>query len=288
VRVTRAGKVSPLTDSRWGFDDLRLSPDGRKVALDLAGANNQVWIYDLERNTLRPQTLRFNNLEPIWSPDGTRLTLGSDREGSSVSIFWDPVDGSGSAERLATKPHHWLAPRDWTADGKTLLFQDYFPPRGVWALSLEGDRQPRPVLQAPFNQWQARLSPSGRRLAYVSDESGRDEVYVSPFPTARGRTLVSTDGGSIPVWSRNGRELFFREGDRMMAVTVATEGAFTATKPRPLFEKALVDNYSSQYDVTPDGDFLMIEPGESDAPQTQINVVLNWLQELRPHATAPR
>jgi eukaryotic-like serine/threonine-protein kinase len=147
-------------------------------------------------------------------------------------------------------------------------------------MPLDGDRKPRPFLNGPFNEYQARLSPNGRWLAYVSDESGRDEVYVRPFPGSEGRWPISTDGGSQPVWARNGRELFYLNRDRMMAVTVTTDATFTATKPLLLFEaKALMGNRS--YDVTPEGEFLMIEPGELETPASQINVVLNWVQEVR-------
>ncbi len=289
VRVTRAGKVSPLAESRRGFEDLRLSPDGRRLAVDVAGANNQIWIYDLERGTLSPQTVRFNNMTPIWTPDGRRLTFASDREGPSLSIFWQPADGSGSTERLATNQQHWVGPVDWTPDGETLLVED-FVTRGLWALPLRGDRTPRPVFQGPFNhQLNARLSPNGRWLAFVSNESGRPEVYVRDFPALGGRTLVSTDGGVLPAWSRNGRELFYLERNRMMAATVTSEGAFAATKPRPLFESKIPpppDGGYQGYDVTPDGDFLFVEPGESDAPQTQIDVVVNWLQEVRQRVAA--
>ena len=120
----------------------------------------------------------------------------------------------------------------------------------------------------------------------MSDESGREEVYVVPFPGSGGRWPISTDGGNRPLWARNGRELFYRHGDRTMAVTVTSDATFSATKPRLLFEaKALSDSVLS-YDVTPEGEFLMIEPGESDTPPTQINVVLNWLQEVRHRVAA--
>jgi hypothetical protein len=158
---------------------------------------------------------------------------------------------------------------------------------GLWVLPLAGDRKPRPLLRAPFNQGQARLSPNGRWLAYCTDESGRNEVYVRPFPGPGGRWPISTNGGDFPVWGRNGRELFYQEGNWMMTVTVTTDGAFTATKPKFLFEAKRLPE-GPAYDVTPDGDFLMIEPGESDKPPTQINVVINWLQEVRPRIAARR
>jgi Tol biopolymer transport system component len=273
-------------EARRAFEDLKLSPDGRRLALTIEGANNQIWVYDLETSTLTPQTLRWNNVNAIWTPDGSRLTFTSNQKGPS-NLFWQPADGSGPAERL-TASMNWQTAWAWSPDGKALVFSDHSPSTGsdLWVLRRAGDPDPRPFLNGPFNESQAALSPNGQWLAYMSDESGRPEVYVSPFPGGGGRWPVSVDGGSQPVWARSGRELFYRNGDRTMAVTVTSDATFGATKPRSLFEaKALSDSYLS-YDVTADGDFLMIEPGESDTPPTQINVVLNWLQEVRHRVAA--
>jgi Tol biopolymer transport system component len=274
-------------DSRRAFSSLSLSPDGRRLALTIEAANDQIWVYDLERSTLSPQTLRGNNDEAIWTPDGSRLTFASIRQtfasthGNPANLFWQPADGSGPAERLTTSAN-WQRTQAWSPDGKTLVFQEYgATAKEVWIQRVDGDRKPRPFLNGPFNEYQARLSPNGRWLAYVSDESRRDEVYVTAFPGSRGRWRISADGGNRPVWARNGQELFYWSGDRMMAVAVTTDATFGASKPRLLFEaKALPDDAPS-YDVTPEGEFLMIEPGESDTPPTQINVVLNLLQEVR-------
>jgi Tol biopolymer transport system component/tRNA A-37 threonylcarbamoyl transferase component Bud32 len=279
VRVTRAGKAQPLMESRRAFSTLSLSPDGHRLALTIQAANDQVWVYDLERSTLSPQTLRWENNSAIWTPDGSHLTFSSDRE-TPASLFRQTADGSGSVERLTTNA---LGPtaQAWSPDGKSLLFVDGWPTFDLWLLTLDGDRKPRPFLHGPFNESQARISPNGRWLAYVSDESGREEVYVVPFPGSGGRWPISTDGGSRPLWARNGRELFYRNGDRTMAVTVTRDATFSATKPGFLFEAKAVSYLWLSWDVTPDGDFLMIEPGESDTPSSQINVVLNWLQEVR-------
>ena len=142
------------------------------------------------------------------------------------------------------------------------------------------------MLQGPGDPHSAALSPNGRWFAYVSTESGRDEVYVRAFPDAGSPWTISADGGAGPVWARNGRELFYRSGDRMMAVTVTSDATFSASKPRMLFTARKPPHTFRFYDVTPDGEFLMIEPGESDTPATQINVVLNWLQEVRQRVAA--
>jgi eukaryotic-like serine/threonine-protein kinase len=262
VRVNRGGKARPLTDTRRAFSTLSLSPDGRRLALTIVAANDQIWVYDLERSTLSPQTFRWNNSYAIWTPDGGRLTFASTRARPLWNLFWQPADGSGPAERLTTSANVQGA-LAWSPDGKTLVFVEQGPTDDVWILPLDGDRKPRPFLHGPFNESQARLSPNGCWLAYVSDESGREEVYVVPFPGAGARWPISTDGGSEPRWARNGRELFYRNGDRMMAVTVTSDTTFSATKPRLLFEAKALLGESMTYDVTPDGEFLMIEPGET-------------------------
>jgi serine/threonine-protein kinase len=271
-------------DSRRAFSTISLSPDGRRLALTIEAANDQIWVYDLERSTLTPQTLRWNNGGAIWTPNGSRLTFASDR-GRPSNLFWQPADGSGPAERLTTSAN-WQSAQAWSPDGKTLVFLSNDNTHAIWILQVDGDRKPRPFLHVPFLEDQARLSPNGRWLAYVSGESGRAEVYVVPFPGSGGRWPISTDGGSQPVWARNGQELFYRSGDRMMAVAVTTDANFGASKPRLLFEANDPPDAGPSYDVTPEGEFLMIEPGESDTPPTQINVVLNWLQEVRPRVAS--
>jgi eukaryotic-like serine/threonine-protein kinase len=145
-------------------------------------------------------------------------------------------------------------------------------------------RKAEPFLQTPFNEGAARFSPDGRWLAYVSDESGGFEIYVQPYPGPGGKWQISTGGGSEPVWNPNGRELFYRSGDKMMAVDITTQLSFAAGKPRMLFD----GHYEpppfpiANYDVSPDGQrFLMLKPSEQEAAPTQINVVLNWFEELK-------
>ena len=159
----------------------------------------------------------------------------------------------------------------------------------IWIFRL-GERQPQPLLRESFNEVSPRLSPNGSWLAYASQETfpGPLEVYVRPFPGSGGRWPISTDGGSQPVWARNGRELYYRIGNRMMAVTVTSDATFSATKARVLFETRAYLGLGlggMSYDVTPEGEFLMIEPDEADVPPSQINVVLNWLQEVRRRVT---
>src|SRR5262249_32637623 len=150
-----------------------------------------------------PLTSRWGNQAPRWTPDGRRIVFSSNREGGT-KLFWQPADGSGPAERLTTSGDDDQWPGSWSPDGKVLFLED--GPR-IAILEPNGDRKPRPFASGPGTAWVnwPRLSPNGRWLAYESDESGRNEVYVRPFPGSGSRWTVSKDGGDQPVWARNGR-----------------------------------------------------------------------------------
>jgi Tol biopolymer transport system component len=174
----------------------------------------------------------------------------------------------------------------WSPDGKVLAFIEAGPQsgRGIWLLRADGDRMPQPLLQDAFNQGSPFFSPDGHWLGYVSDQSGRNEVYIQPFAGPGAKWQISTEGGTEPVWTRNGREIIYRAGSKMMAVEVTSQPAFTASKPKLIFET--VGNYidisaGADYDVSADGQrFVMVKEDEQAAP-TQINVVLNWFEELK-------
>ena len=155
----------------------------------------------------------------------------------------------------------------------------------IWLLPFDGDRKPSPFFRTPFNERAAQFSPDGRWIAYMSDESGRFEVYVQPYPGPGGKWQVSTDGGEEPVWGRSGRELFYRNGERMMAVDIATQPTFSAGSPKVLFEGQYARNayFIANYDVAPDGErFLMLKAVEQqEEALSQFNVVLNWFEELK-------
>ncbi len=203
-----------------------------------------------------------------------------------VNLYWVPADGSGGMERLTTS-ENFQYPGSWSPDGRVLMFSEADSTTGwdIWALKLEGNRRPQPFLQTLANESAAAFSPDGRWLAYVSDESGRDEVYVRAYPGPGGKWQVSTEGGDGPMWARKGRELFYRNRDNMMSVSVETEPTFAAAKPKALFEgryERTSYNFLPNYDVSPDGQrFLMIKGNEQNSMATQINVVLNWFEELK-------
>jgi serine/threonine-protein kinase len=270
-----------LTTVPREFNQPRLSPDGTRVAVEIG---TQIWTYDLARDSLTRLTLEgAQNDSPVWAPDARRIAFRSNREGPP-RIFWQLADGSGGQERLTDVPG---VPQDFSRDGQVLAYQAITArtQRDISVLSLQ-DRKVETVISTPGSDVAPRFSPDRRWLAYVSDESGRPEVYVRPFGGSDGKWQISTDGGTEPVWSRDGRELFYRVGLTLMAVPVDTAPNFTAGKPAVLFEGNYVASdfplTSAGYDVSSDGQrFLMVRDVEPLAATAEIKVVVNWSEELK-------
>jgi serine/threonine-protein kinase len=286
VWVDRAGTEQPLAAPAHGYAYPRLSPDGRRIAVGMnAETAADVWIYDMARDALSRATFGgTRNTVPVWSPDGKRLLFSSNRAGAVSNLFWQLADGSGTAERLTTSQFQHV-PRTFTPDGRTVVFTETNPETGadIWTLGLN-DRKARPFLKTPSNEAGPGFSPDGHWLAYVSDESGRFEVYVQPYPGPGGKWQISTEGGTEPVWNPAGRELFYRSGNRMMAVPVTLQPSFSAGKPVTMFEGPWLPSPSNvvDYDVSRDGQrFLMLKPADQDEGARQIVVVQNWLEELK-------
>ena len=285
VWVDRKGMEQALPAPPHAYRYPRFSPDGQRVAVTIEESESNIWLYDLARDTLTRLTSQGSlNLMGAWTPDGKRIAFLSDKEGP-LNLFWQLADGSGGLERLTTS-QSTQAPNSWSPDGQLLAYMELNLTTGydIWVLRLS-DRKAQPFLRTPFNEAAPRFSPDGRWLAYASDESGRYEIYVQLYPGPGGKWQISTDGGTEPVWNRNGRELFYRSGDKMMAVDIATQPSFAAGKPRMLFAGQYLPTPTTfpNYDVSPDGQrFLMLKPTEqARAAPTQINVVLNWFEELK-------
>jgi len=281
VWVDRQGLATPLIEDRQAYRRPRLSPDGQRVAVAFQSeANSDIWIYDIGRGTRMRLTVEGNNESPVWTPDGTRVTFWSDRDGIQ-DLYLKPADGSGQAELLLNmNSGNILIPTSWSPDGESLAFYDVTSSRDIWVLPRGGDGAPFVV--TAFNEGSPLFSPDGRWLAYGSNESGRDEIYVQPYPGPGVKWPISTEGGTEPRWSADGRELFYRLGDKMMVVEVQSEPAFTSGRPQLVFEVPyLRDQFAtSNYDISPDGQrFLMIKADQAEVPQ--INVVLNWFEELK-------
>jgi Tol biopolymer transport system component len=242
----------------------------------------ELWIHDLQHGThSRLTPPGTGNLLPLWSRDGARIIFASNREGD-WDIYSQPADGSRPAEVLLKRPGDQY-PSSILADG-TLLYREVHPKTGrdLWVMLPDGTTSPLRV--TPFNEGEAQFSPDAssgpggrlRRVAYSSDESGRSEIYVQSYPGGANRIPVSTGGGILPRWSRDGKDLFYVTGDAVMAAALRPDGSFGA--PRRLFDRS---NYlfAYSYDISPDGKrFLMIQRDPGSVPR-QLNVILNWSDE---------
>jgi eukaryotic-like serine/threonine-protein kinase len=285
VWVDRNGKEQAVGAPVRAYLFPRISPDGKHVAMGITEETTQIWAYDFIRETLTRITFEGNqSLNAVWSPDGKTITFRSHREASD-GIYSEPADGSGELQKLVVSDRAKI-PMSWSPDGQTLAFMEISSTTGfdLWVLTLN-DHKPKVFLQTPFNESAPRFSPDGHWLAYVSNESGRYEIYVQTYPGPGGKQQISTDGGTEPVWNPNGRELFYRVGNKLMVVDVVSQTSFSASKPQILFEGRFLPTpaTSPNYDVSRDGQrFLMVkaaEPEEQSA--TQINVVFNWFEELK-------
>src|SRR6266702_5830047 len=283
VIVDRAGRARVLPAEPQAYIAPRLSPDGRRIAVEVDEpdfVNSDVWLYDMAQHTRTRLTFDQSGHRPIWTPDGRRIVY-SRGQFSQGDLYWIPADGTGPAEPLLVAPEdQWAG--DVTPDGRTLLFRSGGggPARSIHTLSLEGPRTPRVFLANQFDNHSPSLSPDGHWIAYVSNESGRLEVYVRPFPGPGGRWQVSLDGGTEPVWAASGRELFYRNGTKMMVAAIALHPTFTVGARRELFEGSYVnDPVYRSYDVTRDGrSFVLVR---SPKPSADFVVVLNWFDQLR-------
>jgi serine/threonine-protein kinase len=288
VWVDRSGMAQPLAAPTRAYYAPRLSPDGQRVLVWTSGRDRNVWIYDIRRGTLMPVTTEGRNSYSQWTPDGQRVTFDSDATTDHPhGIYWKSADGTGPAERLTASG----TPGSWSPDGQTLAFSD---DDGIWTITLSGDRRPHPFLTVParFDAWRPAFSPDGRFLAYQSDESGRREVYVQPYPGPGMRQQVSIEGGEAPAWSRDGRELFYQVRGtgaasslvRYVAAPVTLRPTFTAGMPRVLFQRPTPRTNLGvrYYDVGPDGRFLLVQDRErAPIKVTQMTLVQNWLEELK-------
>jgi serine/threonine-protein kinase len=290
----RNGKVQSLPLPPQPYYHPRISPDGKQIVYGTDdGTEAIISIYDLKAGGA-PRRLTFEgrNTSPIWSADGQRITFESDRAGDR-GIFQQLANG-GAAERLTSAEsgvEH--RPEAWTPDGKTLAFLVNKPGVGgdIWTLTIDGERKPKPLVERPIsNERYTSFSPNGRWFAYVSTEVGNVmQVFVQPFPPTRAKYQISTEGGLTPAWSPDGKQIFYGQQltTRIVAVDINTEPTFSFGKPVPLPIEgaAIIGSYPGRnFDITPDGkQFLIVMPRASaiSTSSRQINVVLNWFEELK-------
>ena len=284
VWVDRDGREAPLlghspANLYWG----RLSPDGMRVAVNVSENGNQdIWVYDVSPATQTRLTFHpADETNQLWTPDGERVAFWSARE-DEPGLYWKLADGSDPPERLLAPSEgvRRILPSAWSADGKALAYWQFRPgaETNIDLLSLEGDPQAQLLIATPFRENSPAISPNGDWLAYTSWETGEPQVYVQRFPELGGRVAVSTESGQEPVWSRDGRELFYRGRRGMMVVSVEFEPMFRAGDPELLFkdQQFFQLRQSRTYDVASDGRFLMTKD-----PVAQIILVQNWTDELQ-------
>jgi serine/threonine-protein kinase len=298
IWVDRQGREQPINVPARAYSVPRISPDGTRVALDIRDQDNDIWIFDLARQTLERRTFdAANDGLPVWMPDGRSFIFSSTRGGGGGNLYREAADGTGTAERLTRSADAQFS-MSISPDGGRLLF-GVAPPKtlsDIQVLDLKAGGNPdqahvRTLIQTPFSELNAEVSPDGRWLAYQSNESGSFQVYVRPFPNVEsGHWQVSADGGSVPVWSRNGRELFYIDGrNTMTAVTIQPTGAtFSQGNATKLFNVRYFTAIANRtWDVAPDGKrFLMIKDfvapeRVSNATPASLIVVVNWLEELK-------
>jgi Tol biopolymer transport system component len=280
----------PGLPTRDYFNRVQISPDGKRiVVVILEGGLRHIWVYDTERGSLTRLTFgETDNASPAWSPDGRRIVFARLQEGKS-SIVAKRADGSGSEEIVVPGEKSGIVASSWSPDGR-LLGYSQIGSSGKWesgVLPLEGERKPQILLASnQFNQLFPIFSRDGKYLAYTSDESGRSEVYVTPFGQGSGKWQISTGGGTNPVWARRGTQLFYRDSSgNIMGVDVTTQPVFNASTPRVIVPSAVtapLSNGVDNYDVNLDGRRFLVHQQNREAGQSlQINVILNWSEELR-------
>ncbi|HXV60281.1 MAG TPA: protein kinase [Vicinamibacteria bacterium] len=281
VFVDRSGIETPLPHEPGGYFGPRLSPDGRKVALSDGDSSKwDIWVLDVDRPARTRLTFDVLGDQPAWTSDGRRVAYASRASGED-DLYWMPADANGDPERLLENPSSNQRPYDFHPDGRTLLFGDRVSSANydIWTMTF--GEEAKPLVASEFNERAADFSPDGRWVAYTSNRSGRTEVYVTSYLEAGAAIAVSTSGGTEPAWSPTGRELFFRNGDAMLATQVRLEPELRIGTPLPLFEGSYLGSPAARtYDVTRDGQRFLMVKSESEASTAQIHIVLNWREEL--------
>jgi serine/threonine protein kinase/Tol biopolymer transport system component len=290
--LDKAGKMLPVLPDPGAYGRPRFSPDGHRIALELYDSSgSNIWAYDVQRDVMTPLTFGGgSNQFPVWTPDGHHIVFTG-----PGGMFWTRADGAGKPQPLTESKNPQL-PWSFTPDGKRMAFQEIRPESSseLWVVPVEEDGmglrvgKPEALLKSQFNARYPTFSPDGRWLAYASDQSGRLEVYVSAYPDRGGKWQVSSNGGVVPEWSHNGRELFFRtEDNRIMVAGYTVKGdTFVTDKPHVWSEKQLAGvGLSRNYDVAPDGKrvvaLMTAETQDAKAAQNHVIFLLNFADEVR-------
>jgi len=283
--VDRAGGNSTPIGNPQRQSSPALSPDGRRLAVAAVEGDPDLFVYDLDRGIKTRFTFDSARETPgAWTPSGDQITYSSAQDGH-VSIFSKPFSGNGEANMLMGTAANEQSP-DWSPDQKFLMYVAVSTDTKGDLLYRERHKdgslgEPAVFLKTPFNEVAPRFSPDGLFVGYVSNKSGRNEVYVREFPNGANEWQISANGGSAPRWARDGKEIFYAEGRKLMAVGISTRPAFLLKSPMPLFEKRSLQSIDPQYDVSPDGKrFVILDRPPGEQPLS-IHVVHNWFEEFR-------
>ncbi|MGH9383562.1 MAG: hypothetical protein ACRD2N_04655, partial [Vicinamibacterales bacterium] len=285
VWVDRAGAVTPISADRAAFRGPRVSPNGRVIAVAVNDETRRsdIWLYDAERGTKTRLTTSLHNLMPVWTPDGSRVTYNT-----ADGVVELPANG-GDRQVIVPRDEarkHLAAgnnpyPTSWSSDGQRLLIQG--DDEDVWLFSRRDGNGLAPAIVRSSSDWGGEFSPNDRWVAFASDESGRAEVYVAPAADLGRKTVISSAGGELPRWSGDGREIYYRQGDALMAARfIETANDFRIDPPRRLFTGAFTGTGRElNFDVSRDGKrFVMVKSDEASMLR-QLTLVQNWFGELK-------
>src|SRR5437867_2014292 len=276
VWVSRTGTITPISDIRRDYEEARLSPDNKTLVVDVTDVHDDLWTYDFDRQSWARLTSGGDNNSPLWSPDGKQIIFSSSRNGP-VNLFTMSADGNGLPSQLTKSQNYWLYTYSSTPDGRFLTIDRQTPDAGLdIMIANRDDGLLEPFQATSSDEGAAVFSPDVKWCAYQANESGRWEVYVRPFH-GPGKWIISVGGGRAPLWRRDGRELFYRNGDKFYAVDVQTKSDFHAGKPHQLFDLPFVE----VQDVSADGRRFVAVKGEKPLPICEINVVLGWTKLAR-------
>jgi len=286
VWADRSGNLQPLNIPTAQYNDIRISPDGSRLAMIVGSSGSgDVWVYDFTRAISTRLTFTTRNAAPIWSADSKSVFYSElNAQATKTTIMRKPADGSRDAVVVGSLDNSAYL-KDFMRDGSAIIdYQTNTSNGSILVMALTPNAAATPLVATQFNQYAAALSPDGRWLAYQSSESGRPEIYVRDLSGPGGRWQVTSDGGEEPRWSHDGRELFYRNNDTFMSVTISTSPSFQAAMPQKLFSGVynLRSNSGVSYDVDPKGGrFVMIRRAEESVTPPQVQVVVNWFDELR-------
>jgi hypothetical protein len=285
--LDRSGALTPIPVEPRTYAEPRISPDERQIAFTVRAANDDVWTYDIARGSFSRLTFAHgNNQVPAWSADGSRLVYSLDRDGVRRLVIRS-ADGRGAEEPL-TPAEYFQTTGSASPDGALFAYEEDRPQTGadIFIARLDGREPPVPFLATRVNERAPQFSPDGRWIAFESDETGRFEVFVTPYPGAGRKWQVSDSGGIVPMWRRDGREIVYRNGNRLMSVAIRGLSPLVTDRPHELTK---LPPYTDYVAMAPSGNRFVVSFGDgTEENAREVHVVLNWFNELRSIAADPR